>query len=142
MASVCRKAEVPYSVEEMFSLVQDVNSYSEFIPACVEGAIVKTEPKFVHARLAFAKGNIQQSFTTKNTPYPYEKVTMELVDGPFKVLKGQWSFRSLEKGCEVQFQLEFEFSNLMLKMMFQPIFKQLIAEMLQAFCERASTLYG
>ena len=31
MASVCRKAEVPYSVEEMFSLVQDVNSYSEFI---------------------------------------------------------------------------------------------------------------
>ena len=142
MPRVCRKAEVPYSVEEMFNLVQDVGRYSEFIPSCVEGSIVKQQTDFIHARLGFAKGNIKQSFTTKNTPYPFERVKMELVEGPFSVLQGQWCFRPLEAGSEVSFELEFEFSKLMLKMMFQPVFKQLIAEMLQAFCERAKEIYG
>ena len=142
MPKVSRKAEVCHPALKMLSLVQQVDKYSEFVPACVEGRVVMQGEGFIHARLAFAKGNVKQAFTTKNTVYAADKVVMELVDGPFKVLYGEWTFRPLAQGCEVGFELEFEFSNIMFKMMFQPLFKQLAAELLQAFCRRADAVYG
>ncbi|HBS26478.1 MAG TPA: ubiquinone-binding protein, partial [Gammaproteobacteria bacterium] len=34
MSSINRQALVPYSPEQMFALVDDINAYSQFLPWC------------------------------------------------------------------------------------------------------------
>ena len=36
-------------------------------------------------------------------------MNINLVDGPFKTLKGEWNFIEIEKGaCKIEFELQYE----------------------------------
>ena len=68
---------------------------------------------------------------------------MRLVEGPFRQLEGFWRFETLgEKGCKILLDLEFEFSNRILKLTVGPIFDQIANTLVDAFCKRAIDVYG
>ena len=68
---------------------------------------------------------------------------MELVDGPFRYLKGVWQFKPLETtACKVMLTLDFDFDSQLAKTALASICNQAANTMVDAFCKRANEVYG
>lgn len=143
MHKVNRSALVPYTAHEMFSLVDDVESYPEFVPWCSDATIESRSGDSIVATLELHKGPVSQHFTTRNTRRGSEAIDMELVGGPFRQLSGGWRFRDIEgQGSRVSLELEFEFNSKLVDMMFGTFFKDAGDSMVDAFTTRAREVYG
>lgn len=140
---VVRSALVPYSDEEMFLLVQDVDAYAQFLPWCSRSRVLSREGGVVTASVEISKGGLHKAFTTRNVEHPHRAIEMQLVDGPFRKLEGGWRFQGLgPAACKVELDLEFEFANAMLAMLVGPVFSQIANELVSAFHQRAEVVYG
>lgn len=134
---------MPYTAAEMYILVDDIDAYPLFLPWCKSSKVLSRDEDEVKARIEMAKSGIHKSFTTCNRLQKDKIIEMRLVEGPFRHLEGFWRFENLgEKGCKVALDLEFEFSNKILKMTVGPIFEQVANTLVDAFCERAMDVYG
>ena len=70
-------------------------------------------------------------------------IKMDLVNGPFSRLSGEWKFQPLgEDGCRASMHLEFDFSSLLFNMTLAKVFESAADKMVDAFCERADKIYG
>lgn len=143
MTEIERSALVPYSAAQMFDVVDDVESYPEFLPWCTSAELLsRTETELV-GRLTVARGNIKQSVTTRNMLDPPHGMTIELVEGPFKTLSGRWTFTQLgDEGCKVQMKMNFEFDSRLISFTFGKLFGAAADRLVDAFCQRARELYG
>lgn len=143
MTTINKSALVPYSAEQMYVLVDDIPSYVNFLPWCHGASEINRTDNEVEARLDIAHSGINKSFTTRNRLEQNRQIEMQLVDGPFKYLNGVWSFEKLgESGSRVSLDLEFEFSNKILKMTFGPFFSKITSSLVDAFIQRAQKVYG
>ncbi|MBK2124296.1 type II toxin-antitoxin system RatA family toxin [Fangia hongkongensis] len=143
MTTIHRTALVEYSACQMYDLVNDIDHYPEFVPMCQSVEVHKHTETEAEATLKIAKGGIKIDFGTKNEMTPKEEIKIRLMKGPFKRLLGLWKFEPLnERACKVTLDLEFEFSNRMLAMALGVVFNTLANTMLDAFCKRASIVYG
>ena len=127
----------------MYTLVNDVESYEEFLPWCRSSRIVTlTEDGYV-GEIEVAKAGIVQSFQTRNVITPDSQVSLMLEEGPFKHLHGDWQFTPLRKDAsKVVLTLEFEFSGRLINAAFGAVFSQIANSMVDAFSKRAGELYG
>ncbi|VAW95933.1 Ribosome association toxin RatA [hydrothermal vent metagenome] len=142
MKKVLKHALVPFSASQMYALVNDIESYADFLPWCDKSIILEQTDTDVKASLNIAYGSINKSFTTLNKLTPETKIEMQLVDGPFKKLHGEWLFTQLgDEGCKINFELEFEFKNKLLSMTMGPVFSQIANTLVDSFSERAQKVY-
>ena len=143
MPTISRSALVMHSAEQMFLLINDVDSYPQFLPACGGSKIVNEDETSMTASILVSKGGIKKWFTTENTLVKNEKVVLSLVDGPFKYLKGEWLLTPLsDEACKIHFELDYEFSNKVLALAFGRVFTNLTNNIVQAFTVRAKKVYG
>jgi ribosome-associated toxin RatA of RatAB toxin-antitoxin module len=142
MPKIAEQASVPHTAAQMYALVCDVEHYSDFVPSCIAGQTLSVDGDKVTAKLSFEKAGITQQFTTENIQTPDQRIQMQLLDGPFKYLRGEWVFSDNEQGSQVDFSVDFEFNNMMLKMMLQPMFAQIMTKIVSAFSQRADAVYG
>ena len=143
MPTVSKSALVQYSAEEMYRLVVDVDAYPQFLPWCADAEVISTNGDEQVARIEIAKGPVRKSFTTKNALTSNEKITLRLVDGPFDRLEGQWRFDALHANASrVSLDMEFTLSSALLRRIVGPIFAEISAKMVDAFCARAQFVYG
>lgn len=143
MPSVATRKCVKYSPEEMYELVNAVESYPQYLPDCREVKLLSRTPTSLRASITMAKGRIKLSFTTENTMEEGRQIKMRLVDGPFKRLNGLWRFEPRpDGGCEVAFRLDFEFASSLLSMAFSGFFREAGESMVDAFCQQAVRTYG
>ena len=138
MPQISRTALVPYSAEQMYQLVNDVQSYPQFLPGCTGSRILESTPGQMTAAVDVSKAGISKTFTTRNQLTSNQSILMSLVDGPFKKLIGGWKFTPLSQdACRIEFHLDFEFTNKLIELAFGRVFKELAANMVQAFTVRA-----
>lgn len=143
MPQIERSALVFYSAQQMFDLVNAVPDYPQFLPGCSSARIISQSGSEMVASLQVSKAGIGHTFTTRNTLLPYQRIGMQLVDGPFKQLQGGWEFQPLnDSACKVILKLEFEFSSKLVQFAFGKIFSELAASMVNAFTQRAKQVYG
>ena len=143
MAIVEKSIEVPYSATKMYALVDSIEDYPEFVPACSKSEIISRTEHEVRATLHFSGGGFQKSFSTCNRLQPSKMIEIRLLNGPFKQLEGFWRFEALpDDGCKVTLDLEFEFSSKLLALAFGPIFHQVVNTLVDAFDKRARDVYG
>lgn len=143
MATVSKSALVAHSATEMYTLVNDIESYPRFLPWCRSSRILSRNQDEIKATIEIAKGGLRKSFTTQNRLQPDERIEIRLIDGPFRRLEGFWQFHQLrEDACKVSLNLEFEFANPLLRATLGPIFNQITDTMVDAFCKRAREVYG
>jgi len=143
MPRITRSALLMYSAEQMFDLVNDVSTYSEFLPGCTGARVIAESSSEMTAAVDVSKAGISKTFTTKNSLIRGEEVKMDLVDGPFKVLTGGWTFKSLDtNACKVTLDLEFVFTNKLVEAAFGRVFADLVNNMVQSFTDRAKEVYG
>jgi ribosome-associated toxin RatA of RatAB toxin-antitoxin module len=143
LAEVQKSALVPHSAGEMYALVNDVESYVEFLPWCRSSRVVTLTEEGYIGEIVVAKAGIVQSFQTRNIITPETHVGLTLEEGPFKHLHGDWNFTALrEDASKVELRLEFEFSGRLMNAAFGAVFSQIANSMVDAFCKRAGEVYG
>ncbi|MDH5735124.1 MAG: type II toxin-antitoxin system RatA family toxin, partial [Gammaproteobacteria bacterium] len=127
MSLISRNALVPYSAEEMYKLVEDVESYPDFLPWCRSTEVLSREGDEVKASIEIAKGGLNKSFTTTNFMQKNKMIEMRLLKGPFKHLQGFWRFDALkdEKACKISFDLDFEFESKLIALAASSVFNQI-----------------
>jgi ribosome-associated toxin RatA of RatAB toxin-antitoxin module len=143
MRKVKQTLVVPYSAQQMYTLVNDIQAYPQFLPMCNNSSFIKQSETEIIATVQLAKGLLSYSFTTKNTLKPYESIKMQLVAGPFSHLDGAWHFTALsENSCQIDFTLEFVVANTFIARALDPMFHAMLNKLVAAFITRAATLYG
>lgn len=143
MATIKKSALVSHPVSDMFNIVDDIESYPEFLPWCGGSEIIKRVNDEVQASIKIQHNRIRKSFTTRNRIQKNKMIEVQLVDGPFKHLHGFWQFMDLGgKACKITFDLEYEFSSRLVDMSLGPVFSKIANSMVDAFCKRADDLYG
>ena len=143
MPEVVKSVLVPYTAEQMFGLVDDVQRYPEFLPWCGGVDVALYDAHFTRATLLINYRGIKQQFTTANTKDMPRAMRMELVDGPFRMLDGIWRFHDLDgRGCKIEFNLHYEFSSRVLATLVGPVFGYIADTLVEAFVKRAGQIYG
>ncbi len=141
MRQMTRSALVARPPETLYRLVEDVERYPEFVPGCTSAQVLERGDHEMLARLAVRRGPLRTHFTTRNRLDPGRGVHMHLVEGPFRVLEGQWSFTPIaDQGCRIELSLRFQFSNALKSALFDPLFEETAASLVRAFVARAQSL--
>jgi len=143
MSEVNRSVLVEYTPQQMFSLVDNVEAYPEFLPWCTGASVGERNENITLATIRLKYGYLKQSFTTENSKRAPHLIEMRLVSGPFRYLEGSWRFVELgASGCKIEFQLRYEFSNRLLEKLLGPVFKHIADSFIDGFVKRAKTIYG
>ena len=138
---------LPYTAQQMYDLVADVASYPQFLPWTAAARIKSTDDKGDHtvmdADLVISFKVFRERFTSRVVLWPQaRKIDTEYLDGPFKYMKSNWSFKDTDTGCEVSFFVDFEFRNAILQKIIGVVFNEAMQRVVKAFEKRAEALYG
>jgi ribosome-associated toxin RatA of RatAB toxin-antitoxin module len=159
MREVHRSAILPYPAEAMFALIADLEAYPQFLPGCTASSILSRDSTGLIASLSLTRGPFSSSFTTRNTLEPPHRITMELVDGPFKSLHGEWQLTPLgrpaadhpvrqagqptgQQGCRIDLRVTFQFTSAARDLLLGPAFELTCSGLVDAFVVRAKAVYG
>jgi len=143
MPTVEKSALVKVSAQDMFALVDDIESYPDFLPWCAGSRILKREGDVVEAELQIAKGGFKHSFATRNINDKGGRIIISLLEGPFSSLEGAWNFMPLrEDASKISLDLEFEMKGVVANFAFGAIFNQICNTMVASFTERAKQIYN
>ena len=142
------RAEVPFTAQQMFDLVADVESYPEFLPYCVALRVVSDDVDeagvgALCADMIVAFQVFREKFRSRATlDRPSLRIDVDYVDGPFRQLCNIWRFENLvEGGSMIDFEIEFEFRSLLMQSTANAVFERAFAKMSDAFVARAYDVY-
>ena len=148
MKQVRKSVLLWYSAGEMYELVTAVQDYPSFLPWCDRAEVLEQHDDGVTARLGLAYAGVRNAFTTRNENRPAESVAVRLVDGPFSVLEGRWTFKAIEPApsgrcaCRVELDLRYAFKGLALEALLSPVFDRVASTLVDSFVARAEQVYG
>lgn len=142
MTMVQKSALVKFSAMQMFALVDDIESYPQFLPWCSGSRILNRAGDIVEAELQISKAGFNKTFATRNTSDGNGKLFMTLLDGPFSSLDGVWNFMPLrEDASKISLDLEFEMHGKFASLAFGAVFNQICNTMVSSFTDRAKQIY-
>jgi len=143
MATIERSALVPYTAEQMYQLVNRVERYPDFLRWCVGGEVWDETEQGMRASITVRVAGMARTFTTINVLERPHRISMNLVDGPFRRLTGVWNFEQLgEDGSKVTLHLEFEFASRVLSSAFAMGFGAIAEGQVNDFCNHAEQVYS
>ncbi|MBT8768708.1 type II toxin-antitoxin system RatA family toxin [Metapseudomonas boanensis] len=138
-----RSALLPFPAQALYDLVNDVESYPDFLPWCSAAVVMEESEVHMLASLEVAKGSLTQRFVTRNALVAGQSIEMNLAEGPFSQLHGIWHFKALgDKACKISLDLTFDYAGPIVKATLGPLFNQAANTLVDAFCQRAKQLYG
>lgn len=141
------KRHVPFSAEQMYAVVADVEHYPEFLPLCT-GLTISSRQKTnegeqLVARMSVGYKAIRESFTTRVLLKPQDKcIDVSYLDGPFKYLDNRWMFLAEPNGSIVDFYISYEFRSILLGAVVGGMFEQMFRKFTEAFEARAHKVFG
>lgn len=140
---VQKSALVKFSAQQMFDLVDDIESYPQFLPWCSGSRILRREADIVDGEIQISKAGFQKSFATRNRLDRTGKIYLSLLEGPFSSLEGVWNFLPLRADAsKISLDLEFEIAGKLAGLAFGPVFNQICNTMVSSFTQRAKAIYG
>jgi coenzyme Q-binding protein COQ10 len=150
MPTHAERREMPYSAEEMFALIADIEAYSQFLPWCQAARVRRRTPlpdgagEVVDADLVISFKVFREKFGSRVTLRPEARVIdVEYLDGPFRYLNNHWEFApGPGGGCTVDFFVDFEFRSRTLQAIIGVVFNEAMQRIVRAFERRAEALYG
>jgi coenzyme Q-binding protein COQ10 len=137
---------VPYTAEQMYSVVADMERYPEFLPWCSALKVLKREPEggvdIALAEMSVQFQGLKERYVSRVRLDPRAgMIEAKHVEGPFKKLDTRWRFVPLAQGSEVHFLIDFAFGNVLLSAIAGVAFGFVSARMAEAFIHRADDLY-
>ncbi|WP_092486240.1 type II toxin-antitoxin system RatA family toxin [Candidatus Ichthyocystis hellenicum] len=147
MAHIYKEALLTYSAHQVFLVITDIPAYPLFLDWCDEAKIdERTSENVVCATIGINFHGIKQSFQTQNTMIADQSIELSLLKGPFKRLRGLWLLNPIENqslsGCNVSFDIEYEFSHALLEKAVGPVFEKITNDFVDSFVKRVKDVYG
>lgn len=133
----------PYSPNQLFGMVADVEKYPQFLPWCRAARVIERKDNEFLGELIISFAHITESYTSKVTLNPEAGIIdVAMVKGPFEYLTNHWKFTASEGGTIIDFALDFKFRSKILEKLIGGLFGKATAKMVDAFNKRAADLYG
>jgi coenzyme Q-binding protein COQ10 len=143
MATHAERRRLPYTAEQLFDLVADVERYPEFLPWCVAARVRERKNNEIIADLVIGYRMIRERFTSRVVLDHPRRIDVAYSEGPFRYLNNHWLFLPQpDGGCVIDFFVDFEFRSRMLQKIIEVLFNEAVKRMVSAFEARARKLYG
>lgn len=138
-----RSVLLPYSVQDMFDLIEQAEHYPQFLPWCVGATILERSDEWVAARIEFSYLKLRFGFQTRNRKSRPQWLQVRMVEGPFRNFSCDWAFVPLGTlGCRVEFAMSFEVADGRLDALAGPAAGVVAKAMVEAFVKRADRSDG
>jgi ribosome-associated toxin RatA of RatAB toxin-antitoxin module len=138
-----RSVLVAHPAERMFDLIEAAEHYPAFLPWCASAVVLQRDDALVVARLQVAYLGARFEFTTRNPKRRPEFMAIGLEEGPFRRFEGTWHLKPLSSwGCRIEFALSYDFANSVMGSLASPIFHRIADTLVDAFIQRADSVYG
>jgi ribosome-associated toxin RatA of RatAB toxin-antitoxin module len=137
MREVKRSALVNQSPARLYALINDIESYPQFLPWCTHARVESRTPQQIVATIGVRQGALHGEFTTRNILEADRSVQMRLVSGPFRTLEGRWLLTPVEAGCRVDLSMRFAFRHALTGLLFEAKFAETVGSLVDAFVARA-----
>jgi coenzyme Q-binding protein COQ10 len=136
---------VPYSADLMFRAVGEVECYPQFLPWVTALRVLSREREgereIIVAQMHVGYRNMREHYTSRVTldraAYVIDVVQTE---GPFRHLDNHWRFVPRDGGCDVEFEIVFQFKNPLLNLVAGSMLERVVMKMSDAFVNRAKVL--
>ena len=143
METYVEKKMLPYTPDQMFDLVADVESYGDFVPGWQNTKILESEGDVVYVQQEVGMGIFHTSFVSQGIFTRPEGIEITSSDGPFVYLAVNWKFEAAEEsGCTIRFHAAFELRSRFLEKFVGPIFSDIMRRCVSAFEQRAHERYA
>ncbi len=144
MPTHAEKKTLPYTPDQLFDMVADVEKYPQFLPWCVAARIKRREGHVFWADLMIGFKMVRERFTSRvETNREKRRIDVQYTDGPFHYLDNHWIFEALpDGGTCIDFYVDFEFKSKILQTVMGTLFNEAVKLMVASFEKRARQLYG
>ena len=143
METYIEKRKFPYTPDQMFDLVADVESYGDFVPGWLNARILESDGDVVYVDQEVGLGMFHTSFVSQGIFTRPESIEITSSDGPFVYLAVSWTFKASKKsGCNIRFHAGFELRSRFLEKVVGPLFSDIMGRCVSAFEQRAHELYA
>lgn len=148
MPAYSERQHLPYTVEQLFDLVTDIERYPEFLPWCRAARIIEREENGFLGELVIAFSHFTERYTskvvcTKPDAAGSASIDVTMVHGPFEHLTNRWRFTQGEHGgTYIDFHVDFKFRSRILEKLIGSLFARAAEKMVTAFTKRAEALHG
>lgn len=143
MPSHQEKRILPYSAEQLFDLVMDIEKYPQFLPWCIGARINSRSKNEVNADVIVGYKMFRERFASRVHYIRPNAIEVEYLKGPMRHLQNKWVFTNLRAGqCEVDFYVDFSLESKIFEKLVDQFFHKALVKMINAFEMRAVDLYG
>ena len=133
---------LPYSAQQIYDLVADIEKYPVFLPWCLASRYLRRDGDADIWQLIIGFRMVREKFTSR-VVLGDMAIDVAYIDGPLKYLKNHWVFVPLaDGGCEIDFFVDFEFKSRLLQKLIGALFHEAVKRMVRSFEIRAGDLYG
>jgi coenzyme Q-binding protein COQ10 len=138
---------LPYSPDQLFALVGDVEAYPQFVPwiQSMRTWNPRTEGEgvsVVDAQAGVGFSFLKEKFSTRvRRDAGARQIDVQLLSGPFKHLANRWRFVEAPGGAKIEFDIDFEFKSRLLAGLLAANFHHAVDRLMSCFEARARTLY-
>lgn len=147
MPSHAESRILPFTADQMFGIVADVEHYPEFVPGC-SGLRVRARERrngadYLTAEMLVSYGTLRERYISEVTlDREGGRVEARHIEGPFDHLDTRWLITPHAEGCEVRLSIDFAFKSRLLSAVSALVFDGVARRMADAFIARAEQLYG
>lgn len=140
---------LPYTPDQLFRLVGDVDRYPEFVPWVTalrtwNARTLSEGVDSLDAEAAVGFSFLKERFATRvRRDALNRQIDVSLLSGPFRKLVNRWRFIDAGHGCtRVEFDIEFQFKSRLLEGLLRANFHHAVERLMGCFEARAEALYG
>lgn len=134
---------LPYSPEQLYDLVADIEKYPEFLPWCAAVRILSQSETEMLADLSVGYKFFRETFRSRVHLIPKTRIDVEYINGPFHRLNNHWIFKKgAGSGTDIEFFIDFEFKSKFFQSAIRMVFESAFDQMLSSFEKRAQEVYG
>ncbi len=143
MPTHAERRVLPYTPEQLFDIVADIERYPDFLPWCVATRVKAREGNVITADVVIGFKMFRERFTTRNVLDRPRRIDVTYHEGPFKYLNNHWLFEPVGEGsCDLDFYIDFEFHSRLLQMAAGRLFNEAVKVMVSSFERRAKAIHG
>lgn len=133
---------LPYTAEQLFDLVIDIEKYPEFLPWCMGARINQRQEHKLEADVIVGYKMFREVFSSRVHMIRPNAIEVEYLKGPMRHLHNKWVFTDLGRGrCEVDFFVDFSLRTKLFESVVDQFFQKALTRMIEAFEVRAAKLY-
>jgi len=139
---------LPYTPDQLFSLVGDVNAYPDFVPWIISMRTWNPRTlgegvEALDAEAGVGFSFLKERFSTRvRRDTVGRQIDVSLLSGPFKRLANRWEFFEADGGTRVEFDIDFKFKSRLLEALLAANFAHAVDRLMECFEARAKALYG